>query len=661
MSKSTIRIQPLDGAWKTLGSDTAQRGMIAESIEAKADHWGPSALTFSVKALPQGERLDLVPRTPVEYEEHGTVVWTGYIWERPSSDNEYQVSCRGWQFHLDDDMFNRVYVHARMADWRDIRGHPGASLGSGDVAASPDVGSDQSGITLMYPKDIPLETSRRCGVFLDLGLGNYAKRVVVGWSASNNDSNAVLFARGLSAPLFGLSDGASIVGDYFQIPNNSGTAGGNAGTVAAGARWLSLFMYYGGGVNTPGADIWFKLTTIRVFRETAYESGFVSALKSDDVAWDAIQQCPQLTKDASKIADGSFFIPDYLTGGYKTPRQVIEESNVYENYRTRIGGADLKTVIIDPKPSAPLFEIGEWSGAKFTDASVSGEEIYSKGIVEASSDDSNQVVAIRGHGHTSVRKIIRASSAGNIGPGGGVITSFGSVPSSAGGFMFKGIPYAVRWRIVRTSGDLAGTGATVRLGYFSGSTPIDTILAGVNVSWPTGGDPWSPWLTWVPDANRNAIGGQFDAPNAATTGTARLEMEFAWGATPLERRGLPRAQTIEVRTAVTQLVGERFAELWLEEHRVSPFSASVDLNGDRAVRRVIGGANIPAHSMLLAAGEKLRVSNRLDPDTGHWGRDGRIAGVTYRPRDKSLRIDLDDRRQDFQRLLERYGALVGPR
>ena len=62
--------------------------------------------------------------------------------------------------------------------------------------------------------------------------------------------------------------------------------------------------------------------------------------------------------------------------------------------------------------------------------------------------------------------------------------------------------------------------------------------------------------------------------------------------------------------------------------------------------------------MLLAAGEKIRLMHRLDPDTGGWGRDGRISAVTYSHDTRSVSIDIDDRRDNFEEVLSRYGLLV---
>ena len=55
----------------------------------------------------------------------------------------------------------------------------------------------------------------------------------------------------------------------------------------------------------------------------------------------------------------------------------------------------------------------------------------------------------------------------------------------------------------------------------------------------------------------------------------------------------------------------------------------------------------------------IRFGNRIDPDTGAWGRDGRIAGVTYRHDDRTVEVSIDDQRQRFETILSRYAVLVG--
>lgn len=519
MSDATIRVQALDGGWETLGSDRT-RGIVGETLELESNPWGNSAGHFSVKALTGSERSDLLPFTPVDVEIDGVLSWAGFIFERPTSANEYTVNCRGWQYHLDDDMYDRVYVHTRLGDYRDQRTFLGANLALFTQTGS--VQTDGGSIVIGWPNGAVLPNNGRVGVMLDLGPASTVRRAVMAWESTNNSAAVTCFITSSDTENVGV--GAD---DFASFAMNTGTSGTTAGTNSTGRRYIHILLNLGVG-TTFTADLHLRIKSLKLFRDTAYESGNASILEADEVIRDALTLAPLLNQTTALIADGSFAIPEYLTGGQITPRQAMEQANVYENNQLRVAGADRKTLEYRAKPTAPLFEVGDWSGAQFTDASVSGEEIYDKVIVEGTGPDGSPLVRTR-----------------------------------------------------------------------------------------------------------------------TQTGTLN------------QRRGQTRAKTIQVRTAITDAVGDRFGDLWLDEHEKAPFSGTLQITGAAAVRKVQGGESVPPHVLLLHTGEKIRLSNRVDPDTGAWARDGRIAGVTYRHADRSATVAIDDRPQDFERLLEKYGALVG--
>ena len=92
---------------------------MAQGVVASANDWGPDGFSFQLAAEEGARRPDLLPYTPVELEIGGMLAWSGFVWQRPSDANNYQVTCRGWQYHLDDDLIDRVYVHTRLADYVD--------------------------------------------------------------------------------------------------------------------------------------------------------------------------------------------------------------------------------------------------------------------------------------------------------------------------------------------------------------------------------------------------------------------------------------------------------------------------------------------------------------------------------------------------------------
>jgi hypothetical protein len=510
---ATIRIQPGAAAWETLGADRL-RGIVSENIEASCNSWGPDTLNFVLKAEQGARRPDVLPFTPIDLELGGILCWSGFVWQRPSDTNGYSVGCRGWQYHLDDDLLDRAYVHTRLGDYRDQRSFLGADLSANHFTVSGVVSTDDGTITIGWPNGAVLGGSgANVGVTLDLGPDSTGKRVVLTYEAVGSSTCVV---RGTNGESYG-GTGEDVLG-FTPIASET-----KAGTFATARRYIHIALATSG---TLAADVHMRITGMKVFRDTAYESGNASILKADTVLKDLLALAPLLNQSPSAIAAGTFSIPEWLTGGYLTPRQIAEAVNAYENYRLKIGGADLRTLVYDAKPSAPILEVGDWSGAQFTDATVSGEEIYSRAIVDATGPDGARLVSKR-----------------------------------------------------------------------------------------------------------------------TQTGTL------------VDRRSFTRSRTLPISTAVTSAVADRFGDLWLTEHRTAPFAGRLVLTGASA-RRVTSGGSVPAHELLLAAGEKIRLSNRLDPDTGGWGRDGRIAGVTYRHDTRQADVAIDDQRDRFESVLARYGVLV---
>lgn len=521
---ATVRVRAVDGTWETLGVDRL-RGIVPEGVEATANEWGPDQLSFQIKAQFGAQRPDLLPFTPVELEVDGTLVWAGRVRERPSDDANHAVSCQGWQYQLDDDLFDRVYVHTRVGDYVDSRTLLAQNLALFTVSGT--IANDSGTIQIGWPNGAIVPNGAQVGVTLDLGPDSTAKRVVLDWDSSNNSAGTSLYVRASDSPD---ANAAGVSDDAFNFAMNTGASGTTAGTFATARRYVHVFLFRAVGV-TYASDTWARIKAIKIFRSTAYESGNASILKADSVVADALAKAPLLESDLTLVSAGTFNIPSYVTGGYSTPRSVVEAVNAYENYRAKIGGTTLRQLVYGPKPTTPIVEFGEWSDGQFDDASISGDDIYDRAIVDATGPDGGRIVSVR--------------------------------------------------ESLATLYDKNAGGTTAR-----------------------------------------------------------------------------RTALLSVNSAVTQAVADRFGDLWLSEHAVSPFAGTLTVTGP-GIRRLLGGASVPAHDLLLYGGEKLRFSNRIDPDTGGFGRDGRIAGVRYNHDAKAATISIDDQRDNFARTLARYGVLVG--
>jgi hypothetical protein len=511
---ATIRILPLGGYWETFGADRL-RGISAEGITAACDSWGPSSLDFQVKAEAGARRPDLLPYTPVELEVDGILCWAGFVFTRPSDDNNYSVGCRGWQYHLDDDLFDRSYVHTRLSDWQDVRSLLSYNLATYTTSWGVEAGT--GGIALTSAP-VALNGSS-AAVLFDAGPDSTIKRVVIAWTSSNNDANntTAYFDSGGSLPL---SVGANVIAGI----GTGGASGTYALTLSTAQRYVQITL--GSNVHTPPAEVWFKVSSALLFRDTAYESGNASILKSDQVIRDALSFATLLSQDPTYISAGTFSIPSYETSGYITPRQAMEAVNVVENMRLKIGGPDLKHLVYDAKPSAPIIEVGDWAGSQFSDATVTGEPIYSRAILDGTGPDGLRLVSKRTQSGTLV-----------------------------------------------------------------------------------------------------------------------------------DRRGFQRSSRVDVGSAVTQAIADRINDLWLTEHDTAPFSGTLNITGSGA-RRIVSGQEVPPHLFLLYAGERVRLSNRVDPDTGAWGRDGRIASATYNHSEGSVSLSLDEQPWRWAEVMARYGMLL---
>lgn len=518
--EATIRCDPLDGEWQTLGAGRF-RGVVAEGIEATANPWGPDQLSFSVKSVEPGSlRPDLLPFSPIELEIDGQLVWAGRVRQRPSTDREHNVTCEGWQYHLDDDVFERAYVHTRLADYRDQRSFLGANLTR--FRQNGNVVVDGGGIVLGYEATADVAALDRVGVTLDLGPDSTAKRAVMQWESTNNVAGLTALVKGTDT-----EDGAVTGEDAISFAMNSGLSGTSAGTFSTARRYIHVMLYDPATAYTPiGGNVHLRVVALKLFRATAYESGNASILNADEVVKDALPFAPLLNQaDLSQITPGEFNIPEYVTAGYQSPREVMESVNAYENFDLRLGGPDLKTLVYSPKKTVPSVVAGDWSGAQFADSSVAGESIYDQVVV-------------------------------------------------------------------------SGTG-----------------------------------------------------PDGAT-----LVRERSQTGTLVDRQGFHRTKVLPIRSAGTNAVYDRFGDLWLIDHKRSPFAGKLSASG--GLRRWLGGTAVLPHSLLLAAGERVHLAHRVDPDTGAWGRDGLVVGVRYKHDDRSVEVDIDDRRDHFESILQRYGILV---
>ena len=129
--------------------------------------------------------------------------------------------------------------------------------------------------------------------------------------------------------------------------------------------------------------------------------------------------------------------------------------------------------------------------------------------------------------------------------------------------------------------------------------------------------------------------------------------------TLVDRRGFRRTHTLPVKSSLTEALAAQIGDTWLREHRTTPLKGTVKVSGTGAVRHILTGQNIAPEELLSMTGDMIRLSHRIDPDTGGQGRDGRIVEVRYDPRSDEATITLDSTRTNVEGLLERLAIVVG--
>lgn len=662
-----IWLQALDGQWELCGSDRL-RGIQPQDFQAAANRRGSDTCRFVLRRDPGGIHPDLSAFTPCDAWIAGQLCWTGEVKETPTEDGDdakVTVEGQGAQYDLDVDQYERAYVHTRMADWKDGRSHIDADL---TVLKSLWSVATEGGIKISTPQG--QATAGSAMVYFDAGPDSTIARItwtyaMVAWAANQsfNVLTADTFA-GLFSPVDSTTRsmaGAGTFNDSWTLPTPR--------------RFIAIRV--DASAHTPAADEWVKLTTIKLFRSTAYESGNASVLKADTVIKDALDTATVRTsRDYSQIQAGTFSIPDLVLDGAKTPGEVADAVNAYEGY---VWMLDVnRRPIFRPKPTAPLFEVGNWSGADFKDASAnSGENIFNKVRVEAEGPDGSKQRAVRwqpGGEDQSLGQLANPSAdvdianwtAGSLGVVSRDTTTFDSSPAciklTPGGSplataisatvaqpLKAGRRYMLRFAAKTDAANHSGTVSVVN----GGNTA--TYAAGI-ISSPS----WAVYeIGWVQPVDTPNYAVYLSEVYAGTTLWVDTFKTLQLIPTLADRRSFAKSKTLPVGAAMSVGGMQRIGDIWLADHRTTPLKGDVEIVGQGGVRRVLGGQAVhPAH-LLRYPNELLRLSHRIDPDTGGQGRDGTIAAVQYDHDSRKSAVSLDDERGNAEKLLARYAAVVG--
>lgn len=705
MSKAvTIRAQAVDGTWETLGADR-RYGVVPESVSLESDTWGSTRASFDLHRDPRVTYPDLGAFTPIEVEEAGRLIWSGRVIETPATgDRLLSVSCEGWQYHLDDDIYVKSYIKTSISEWSDVRTFLNADLGG--FLTAPQVNSDNGVIVFSYPENVVLVNTSQVGIGIDLGPFFAGGAIWTDMDFFNSSGNTNIHYQIIGNP----SNVANVGGVGNVLIHDVGISTGPSqyqalGTIPADCRYLVIKMFSGVGANfTPTAGTYIRMKQIRVFANAAYHSSGTSVLKASTVAVDAIANATRLlSSDQSLVQSTTFSIPS-LDLGPQTPRQAWSAVDAYHNWMKKIDV--YRRPVYAPLPSTPTLDYGSWSGGDINDASMnSGREIYNRALVTGSEVDGAPVMTYRGSGGVVTNPIdpaivwvpdptlTQANPGFEVNTTGWAIDTFGTLvrdtgvaqASAASLRLTTDASVSEAWVTTTLTGLVPG----MRYKASIAVRPNATLSAQSRIEVRYASSPWSASrgltdTTMFPGgfavgtfkdafidftANATSLVLRVKLGIAATSSIAgyldNLRVERAY-APLLDRRGVIRTMTLPLGSTMPLSALQppdnspqsTIGDIWVKDHATTPFKGSITVTGDASVRETLTGQDVPAGVLLTRTGEMVRLMDRIDPDTGGLGRDARIVAVSYAPASGVSQVTLDNARDNLSALLSRMAVVV---
>lgn len=684
----TIRLEALDGRWETVGTDR-ERGVWAEDVTMSANEWGPDSCSFRLRRDPVSVYPDVSAFTPCDIEVDGALEWSGRVRETPTTGDGVQVEGAGWQHHLDDDMYERVYVHNRLTDWQDQRSFLTANLSF--YVAAGQVTSD-GGVMLAFAKGAQMASGNRVGVTLDLGPDSTAKRLVMEWESSNNASNFTVYMA--SSPAENQITGATNA----SFAMNTGASGTTIADLATPRRYLHVFIDYPGATATLSVDVWLKIKSLRAYAETDYQPAAETTrgvaqggLTVDKIVTDALTRAaPLLSTDHSQVHNPAFNVPHFALAGPQTPREVWSAGNAFHGWVAKIA-ADRRP-IFKALPTVPELEIGNWPGSTFDDASAnSGEDIVSRVVAQATGSDGRPLRVKRSHAMEPARDVyfqnpgfeadlagwtmeagtqqrVTANQADGVAAMQLTSDSGGNVAVSGAivGTMVAGRSYRVRVKLAKASANTSSWGSALSILLRAGTTALAeaylTNLKSLLYSQYVYVDfavstTVEQWVT----AGRGSLSLRIASYGwPASTAVVLVDGARVEGQprTVVDRRGFVRTRTLPISAPMTEEAMQQIGDVYLSLHRATPLrgSGTVDVGG---CRRIATGEVVHPARLLRYTSELMQLSHRVDPDTGEQGRTAVIQGVSYSHNDERASVTFDSDRRRLDHLLARYAAVVG--
>jgi len=721
---AVVRLQPIAGRWETCGVDRL-RGVSAEGIRLDANSWGPDTASFTLKRDPGALWPDLLAFTPVEIEIGGVLVWDGFISQTPTTDSDggsINIQCKGWQYHLDDDSFEKVWVDSMFSSWKAPSDFQGTTVNY----YRPNVTAEVSGgaITLGWGKGIEARQNTYAGVIYDAGPEATISAISTSWTAQKGDgfassANMVVYAKA-SNTVAGLINGtdALFTGATPGVAMGAiGTTTSTGGTFSTPGRYVLLGMKFIGTTNTVANNFMIKVLSVSVTGDSAYynnTSKKITGPSGEQVVTDALTRAPLINGSPDiRTASPAFNIPNFSsTDGGQTPREYINRANAYYDFIAKVNPG--RSFVFKPKPSAPSVAVGRWGGSRFEDASAnSADEIYNKVVIEGTGPDGTSMRVARYAsgiaGLTAARQTVdqtlfngdftQPNGSSGVQPtrwaaanpsaatflrtaastaefklidgapwttGAANSSNYTATGTLASGFTFKkGVNYTLTFTSTTTCPGLPNL---VMQPYcrFGTSSDAATVAAAsqeglsnnITVSWSPTADAPSSTVTIQLLFDLYPIDSGVFNNNDYLTID---DMTIAYSSPTMpDRRGFTRTKRLQVESMVNSAVAVQLGDNYLKAHAQTPLKGSISIDG-RGARDYLSGATIHPSQLLLEVGERIHLSHRIDPDTGAQGRDGDIAGVSYEHDSQSAQVSIDSQRNRFENFLARLAVLTSVR
>lgn len=228
----------LGGGTEVLGTDRFA-GAQPALPQVSADLAGPSDMTFTIPRRPDWDNTDLLPETPVRYYRADELVFGGRITDATRDDepgtHSVSVTCQGWQFALDDDVFSEAWLLGRMDPWSDLKNAVVVDMNAQDPMTlydleGPCAGGDvqitagnQGAIAITLPAGSTIGHQQKVGVYLDSRAYPSFQQIFLSlyrsWGAAGGTNMHLVFA-GAASPHF-LSTSRV---EYWNIPLSELTA-----------------------------------------------------------------------------------------------------------------------------------------------------------------------------------------------------------------------------------------------------------------------------------------------------------------------------------------------------------------------------------------------------------------------------------------------------